>query len=90
EDFYIGIGGRAKKGRKKQALEVARNLYNVKFNLDIDSDSEEIGYQIGLISKEGTRRVIKYAFELASGRKKHVSSVDKANVLSDIYGFWRE
>jgi 3-isopropylmalate dehydrogenase len=34
--------------------------------------------------------VIKYAFDLASRRKGHVSSVDKANVLSDIYGFWRE
>ncbi len=90
EDFYIGIGGRAKKGKSRNTLEVMRNLYNVKFGLDIDSDSDEIGYQIGLISKEGTRRVIRYAFELAAGRKKHLSSVDKANVLSDIYGFWRE
>jgi len=90
EDFYIGIGGRAKKGVKKDELEVVRSLYKVKFGLDIDSDSEEIAYQIGLISKEGTRRVIKYAFELANNRNKHLSSVDKANVLSDIYGFWRE
>jgi len=90
EDFYIGIGGRAKKGKSKKTLEVARNMYNVKFGLDITSDSEEIGYQLGLISKEGTRRVISYAFELANNRNKHLSSVDKANVLSDIYGFWRE
>ncbi len=90
EDFYIGIGGRAKKGKSKKTLEVARNMYNVKFGLDITSDSEEIGYQLGLISKEGTRRVISYAFELAQNRNKHLSSVDKANVLSDIYGFWRE
>jgi isocitrate/isopropylmalate dehydrogenase len=90
EDFYIGIGGRAKKGKNKKTLEVVRNLYNVKFGLDIDSDSDEIGYQLGLISKEGTQRVIRYAFELAKNRKKHLSSVDKANVLSDIYGFWRE
>lgn len=90
EDFYIGIGGRAKKGKSKKTLEVARNLYNVKFGLDIESDSDEIGYQLGLISKEGTRRVIRYAFELAKTRKKHLSSVDKANVLSDIYGLWRE
>jgi isocitrate/isopropylmalate dehydrogenase len=90
EDFYIGIGGRAKKGKSKKNLEVARNMYNVKFGLDITSDSEEIGYQLGLISKEGTRRVISYAFELANNRGKHLSSVDKANVLSDIYGFWRE
>jgi len=90
EDFYIGIGGRAKKGKSKKTLEVIRNMYNVKFGLDITSDSEEIGYQLGLISKEGTRRVIRYAFELAKNRNKHLSSVDKANVLSDIYGFWRE
>ncbi len=90
EDFYIGIGGRAKKGRSRNTLEVIRHLYNVKFGLDIETDSDEIGYQLGLISKEGTRRVIRYAFELAEERKKHLSSVDKANVLSDIYGFWRE
>ncbi len=90
EDFYVGIGGRAKKGESKKTLEVMRDLYNVKFGLDITSDSEEIGYQIGLISKEGTRRVIRYAFELSKNRNKHLSSVDKANVLSDIYGLWRE
>ncbi len=90
EDFYIGIGGRSKKGKSNATLEVARALYNIKFGLDIESDSEEIGYQLGLISKEGTRRVIRYAFELAKERKKHVSSVDKANVLSEIYGLWRE
>jgi 3-isopropylmalate dehydrogenase len=43
-----------------------------------------------MVSKEGCRRVIKYAFDLAVSRRMHVSSVDKANVLSDIYGFWRE
>lgn len=90
EDFYIGIGGRAKKGESKDLLEVKRTLYSAKFGLDIETDSEEIGYQIGLISKEGTKRVIEYAFDIAENRKKHVSSVDKANVLSDIYGFWRE
>ena len=90
EDFYIGIGGRAKKGHSKDLLEVKRTLYSAKFGLDIETDSEEIGYQIGLISKEGTKRVIEYAFDLAEKRKKHVSSVDKANVLSEIYGLWRE
>ncbi|WP_214043889.1 isocitrate/isopropylmalate dehydrogenase family protein [Methanomethylovorans sp.] len=89
EDFYIGIGGKAKKGISKNLLEVERALYSAKFGLDIETDSDEIAYQIGMISKEGTRRVIKYAFDLAMKRKKHVSSVDKANVLSDIYGFWR-
>lgn len=90
EDFYIGIGGKAQKGTSKNLLEVKRKLYSAKFGLDIETDSDEIAYQIGMISKEGTRRVIKYAFDLAMKRKKHVSSVDKANVLSDIYGFWRQ
>lgn len=90
EDFYIGIGSRAKAGHSHADFEVKRALYNIKFGLDIDSDSEEIGYQIGEISKEGCRRVIKYAFDLAVRRRNQLSSVDKANVLSDIYGFWRE
>jgi 3-isopropylmalate dehydrogenase len=90
EDFYIGIGSRARRGKSHADFEVARSLYNIKFGLDIDSDSEEIGYQIGEVSKEGCQRVIKYAFDLAQKRRHQVSSVDKANVLSDIYGFWRE
>jgi 3-isopropylmalate dehydrogenase len=90
EDFYIGIGSRAKAGISHADFEVKRTLYNIKFGLDIDSDSEEIGYQIGEVSLEGCRRVIKYAFDLAMKRRKQVSSVDKANVLSDIYGLWRE
>jgi 3-isopropylmalate dehydrogenase len=66
-------------------------MYAVRFNLDIDTDSDEIAYQIGVISREGARRIIDYSFKLADSRpKKHLSSVDKANVMTDIYGFWRE
>ncbi len=92
EDFYAGIGGRVKKGNCcPQELEVIRHMYAVRFNLDIETDSDEIAYQIGMISKEGTSRIIDYSFKLADSRpKKHLSSVDKANVMTDIYGFWRE
>jgi 3-isopropylmalate dehydrogenase len=90
EDLYIGIGGRAQRGKVHHDDEVIRNLYSVKFGLDIDSDSDEIAYQIGLISAEGTKRVMQYAFDLATRRKKHLSSVDKMNAMTDIYGFWRE
>ena len=91
EDFYVGIGNRVKKGKTKQELEVNRSLYNVKFGLDIETDSDEIAYQIGVMSREGARRVIKYGFELAKTEKVDTAYfVDKANVLSDIYGFWRE
>src|SRR3989338_10055790 len=108
EDFYVGIGNRAAKGKNKQHLEVLRELYKVKFDLDIEN-TDEIAYQIGVMSKSGATRIIKYGFELA--KKKLLESkipkglenqkgfqnkaetayfVDKANVLSDIYGFWRE
>ena len=90
EDFYVGIGNRAKPGKNKQELEVLRELYKVKFNLDIES-TDEIAYQIGVMSKKGADRVIKYGFELAKNKKAETAYfVDKANVLSDIYGFWRE
>lgn len=90
EDFYVGIGARAKRGASRAELNVMRELYSIRFGLDVDTDSEEVAYQIGVISREGTKRVMKYAFELAEQRKKHLSSVDKANVLTEIYGFWRE
>jgi len=90
EDFYVGIGGRQARGRGHQDLEVLRSLYSVKFGLDIESDAEELAYQIGVVTREGSRRVMEYAFDLAMRRKRKVSSVDKANVLSDVYGLWRD
>ena len=89
EDFYVGIGSRFKKHQKIE-LDVIRDIYNVKFGLDVTSDAEEIAYQIGVITREGSRRVQTYAFDLAMQRKKKLTSVDKANVLSDVYGLWRD
>ncbi len=90
EDFYIGLGGRAK-GKTEAELEVERNLYKTKFGLDIETDAEEIAYQIGSISREGSERVVKYAFDHAESEgHDRVTGIDKANVLSDIYGMWRE
>ena len=91
EDFYVGIGNRAKIGKSRQELSVLRSLYQVKFGLDIDTQGSEIAYQIGVLSRKGSERVIRYAFELAKENKADkVYAVDKANVLSDVYGFWRE
>jgi 3-isopropylmalate dehydrogenase len=65
-----------------------RTKIKVGFNLE---QEEEIAYQIGLISRPGTQRVIKYAFQLAEQKNlKRVTSVDKANVLTNIYGLWRD
>lgn len=92
EDFYVGIGGRVKgSGRTSNRLEIARNLYQIKFNLDIETDADELAYQIGVLTRRGCERVMRFAFELARARgKKKVTSVDKANVLTHGYGFWRE
>jgi len=94
EDFYVGIGGRVKgkgKEKKREELEIVRKLYNIKFGLDIETDADELAYQIGVVTREGCERVMKFAFELARSKgKKKVTSVDKANVLTHGYGFWRE
>ena len=43
------------------------------------------------MSKKGARRVIKYGFDLAKKEESDTAYfVDKANVLSYIYNFWRE
>ncbi len=49
------------------------------------------GITIKPISEEGTRRVVKYAFEyaVANGRKK-VTSVHKANIMKHTDGLWLE
>ncbi len=90
EDFYVGLGGRGR-GRWREEHEVLRKLYQLKLGLDLETEGEEIAYQVGVMSRRGAERVIRYAFELArrEGRKR-VTAVDKANVLTHLYGMWRE
>jgi 3-isopropylmalate dehydrogenase len=91
EDMYVGLGSRVKKGKSKLEHSLARSLYKIKLGLDIETDHEEIAYQIMILSKKGIERVIRYAFEYAKRHGKNkVTSVDKANVLTYAYGFWRE
>jgi len=92
EDFYVGIGGRFKGVEQEDNLEVLRELYKAKIKVNFNLEQEEeMAYQIGLISKSGTQRVMKYAFELAKKKgMNRVTSVDKANVLTNIYGLWRD
>ncbi len=90
EDFYIGLGGRFS-GKGRQELELARSLYKAKFGLDLECEGDELAYQLGVISRKGAERVIRYAFELARRKgKRRVTSVDKANVLTHVYSLWRE
>ena len=42
EDFYVGIGSRFT-GHQKTELKVVREIYNVKFGLDIKAMPQETG-----------------------------------------------
>jgi len=64
----------------------------MKFKIDVEVEGESEGsYQIGVISRSGATRVIRYAFELARKKdRKNLTCVDKANVLTEMYGLWRD
>ncbi len=90
EDFYVGAAGRAKNGKTRNLLNIETNTLKLKFGLDIEAKGSEIAYQIGVLSRKGCERFIKFAFDYAkkSGNKRIVS-LDKANLLES-YNFWRE
>lgn len=92
EDFYVGLGGRVKEGLSKVELALIRRAYEAKFDVGIDlKDESELAFQIGVITRHGARRVAEYAFQVAKEKGRGmVTSVDKANVLTDMYGLWRE
>lgn len=92
EDFYVGLGGRVKKGLSKTDLVLKRQAYEAKFDVGIDlEDESEMAFQIGVVTRHGARRALEYAFQLAKNKKIDlVTCVDKANVLTDMYGLWRE
>ncbi len=92
EDFYVGLGGRVTRGASRNDLVLKRKAYEAKFDIGIDlKDEEEMAYQIGVITRSGARRVLDYTFGLAKSKDMSlVTSVDKANVLTEMYGLWRE
>lgn len=92
EDFYVGLGGRVGRGRSRTDLDLVRKAYEAKFDVGIDlKDEDELAFQIGVITKSGADRVVEFAFNLAKERGLDlVTSVDKANVLTEVYGLWRE
>jgi tartrate dehydrogenase/decarboxylase/D-malate dehydrogenase len=91
EDFYIRVGARARRGSSQHQLSLRRKIYRTTFDLRVQTDAEEIGFHIGSISREGSRRIIKYGFEVARKTgKTRVTLLDKANVLPEMYLLWRE
>jgi 3-isopropylmalate dehydrogenase len=92
EDFYVGLGNRVKQGVSRDELRLVRRAYEAKFDVGVDlKNADELAYQIGVISRHGAERVTDYAFDLAKKKGLDlVTSVDKANVLTEVYGLWRE
>jgi len=93
EDFYVGLGTRFKQKEHKAVFELKRStMPNPRYELEINQEEEsEQAIQLGIISRKGSERAIRYAFELAKKKNlKRVTSVDKANVLTHCYSLWRD
>jgi isocitrate dehydrogenase (NAD+) len=83
EDLYAGVEYEADSENAKELTAwVESKGDRFRFN-------EHVGISIKPLSEEGTRRVVRFAFEFAraNGRKK-VTSVHKANIMKHSDGLW--
>ena len=55
-----------------------------------EGTEREIVTQQAVFSRKGVDRIMKYAFELSKGRKKHVTSCTKSNGISITMPYWDE
>lgn len=97
EDFYNGMGVIFRSsGERDQIHHCELSMKRVPYQLGISLDSrmdtpDDYALAMGVITRQGARRAMRYAFELARAKGKHkVTAVDKVNVLPDLYGLWRE
>ncbi|MEM2930227.1 MAG: isocitrate/isopropylmalate dehydrogenase family protein [Thermoproteota archaeon] len=92
EDFYVGMGGRVDGGcsRVFEYTVETGGARGSRYKVEVDSSRGE-AFQIGVISVKGAERIIRYGFEYAVKRGlDQITFVDKANVLTEAYGLWRE
>jgi len=55
-----------------------------------EGTEREVCTQLSVFSRKGTDRIMKYAFELAKTRKKHLTSCTKSNGISITMPYWDE
>src|SRR5215469_8993892 len=55
-----------------------------------EGTEDEMAVQQSVFTRRGVNRVLRYAFELARGRKKHLTSVTKSNGIIHTMPFWDE
>ena len=97
EDFYNGMGAIFRSnGQRDQThhceMSMKRVPYQINMTLDSRMDaSDDYAVAMGVITRQGAERAMRYSFELARAKgKKKVTAVDKVNVLPHVYGLWRE
>ncbi len=88
EDLYAGIEFQH---GTEQAADVIDAINSLATGKKITTGRDTTGVSIKPISVEGTRRIVKFAFDYAraNGRKK-VTSVHKANIMKFTDGLWLE
>ena len=55
-----------------------------------EGTDREVVTQLAVFSRKGTDRIMKYAFELAMKRRKHLTSCTKSNGISITMPYWDE
>ncbi len=92
EDFYIGAGGRFNGGAGDVTVDIERELYDLSIDLEgTASNTDDYAFEIGIMSRKNIERFADYVIgEAKNIGEKKITVVDKANVLSHIYGMWRE
>ncbi|MEM0120991.1 MAG: isocitrate/isopropylmalate dehydrogenase family protein [Thermoprotei archaeon] len=92
EDMYSGLGSSVTR-TAKTSMVMSRPKYQAVFNIEasISGQEERFAYELGVITRLGAERVMRYAFDYAEkNHQRRVTSVDKANVMTNIYSLWRE
>lgn len=91
EDFYISLGDHFSGSRYKGQIVLDRRRYRANVDVQVAVEPpQEMGFHIGAMTFGGAERVARYAFELAKKKGMNlVTSVDKDNVLGEMYDIWR-
>lgn len=94
EDFYMGAGGflGPSQGGKTSTLKIKRGLYELDVSVTGDSsNNDDFAFEIGFLSKKGVTRFADYVCRYALTRDDDkITLVDKANVITGMYGMQRE
>ena len=83
EDFYTEISGNINEDREFKNM---NSIYDYSIHITGNS-SDNIYYNLGILSEKNLKRFFKKTFSLIKG--SNITVTDKANAI-DMYNFWRE